>query len=51
VNAKALAKHYDNLTAEERFRLILAAVARGERDEAERLMRVAPPTTIYHRAL
>jgi hypothetical protein len=37
VNASAVAKHYDRLTAEERFRLIVAAGARGDAAEQERL--------------
>lgn len=35
MNANAVAKHYAILTAEERFRLILAASGRG--DAAERV--------------
>jgi hypothetical protein len=37
MNATAVAKHYDQLTPEERFRLILAASARGDDEEANRL--------------
>jgi hypothetical protein len=37
VNAEAVAKHYDQLTPEERFRLILAAGARGDEAEQDRL--------------
>jgi hypothetical protein len=35
---KALAKSYDSLTPEERFRLILAAGARGDKEEQNRLI-------------
>jgi hypothetical protein len=37
MNANAVAKHYDKLTPEERFRLILAAGARGDEGEQARL--------------
>jgi hypothetical protein len=37
MNANAVAKHYDKLTPEERFRLILAAGARGDKGEQTRL--------------
>ena len=37
MNAKGVARYYDNLTPEERFRLILAAGARGDRAEQDRL--------------
>src|SRR3954454_11305960 len=37
MNANSLAKNYDRLTAEERFRLILAASERGDEAERERL--------------
>jgi len=37
-DTKALARHYDNLTPEERFRLILAAGARGDKVEQDRLV-------------
>jgi hypothetical protein len=39
MNTSGLAKHYDRLTPEERFRLILSASGRGDRDEADRLAR------------
>jgi hypothetical protein len=39
MNAKAAARHYDCLTPEERFRLILAASGRGDAVERERLVR------------
>jgi len=38
MNANAAAKHYDRLTGEERFRLILAAGARGDAAEQNRLI-------------
>jgi hypothetical protein len=41
MNAKTLAKHYASLTAEERFRLIGAAGARGEKAEQDRLAAAA----------
>jgi hypothetical protein len=37
MNASAVARHYGNLTAEERFRLILAASGRGDEAERDRL--------------
>lgn len=37
MNAKTLANHYSHLTAEERFRLILAASARDDHTEQDRL--------------
>jgi hypothetical protein len=37
MNAKAVARHYGSLTPEERFRLILAASARGDEAERDRL--------------
>jgi hypothetical protein len=42
MNANALAKHYDRLTPEERFRLILAASGRGDAAERQRLANAAP---------
>jgi hypothetical protein len=36
-DTKALARHYDNLTPQERFRLILAAGSRGDQAERDRL--------------
>src|SRR5579872_86977 len=38
IDTKALARHYANLTPEERFRLILAAGARGDEAERDRLL-------------
>jgi hypothetical protein len=39
MNANAVAKHYDCLTPEERFRLVLAASGRGDQAERDRLVR------------
>jgi hypothetical protein len=39
MNANAVFRHYGNLTPEERFRLILAAGARGDEAERERLVK------------
>jgi hypothetical protein len=41
-----LARHYDRLGAEERFRLILAAGARGDEAEQDRLYLAAPRITL-----
>src|SRR5262245_55026199 len=38
MNANALARHYASLTPEERFRLVLAARARGDEPERGRLV-------------
>jgi hypothetical protein len=38
MHTKTLARHYDRLSAEERFRLILAAGARGDKIEQQRLV-------------
>jgi hypothetical protein len=46
MNANALAKHYDRLEPEERFRLILAAGARGDEAEQDRLYLAAPRITL-----
>jgi hypothetical protein len=46
MNANALAKHYDRLEPEERFRLILAADARGDDAEQNRLCQTAPRVTL-----
>jgi hypothetical protein len=46
MNANALAKHYDRLEAEERFRLIHAANARGDDAELNRLCQTAPRVTL-----
>ena len=37
-----MGKLYDSLTPEERFRLDLEAMARGDRGESERLTRTCP---------
>ena len=37
-DTKALARHYDNLTPQGRFRLILAAGSRGDQAERDRLV-------------
>jgi hypothetical protein len=41
MNASSLARSYGALTAEERFRLVAAAGARGDEVEQERLVRAA----------
>jgi hypothetical protein len=46
MNANALAKHYDRLTPEERFRLILAAGARGDHAEQDRLVNAGQRITL-----
>jgi hypothetical protein len=42
MNTKHLAHHYDTLTARERMALLLAANVRGDKAEAERLLKTAP---------
>jgi hypothetical protein len=44
--ANVLARHYDRLTPEERFRLIVAAGARGDKAEQERLVRAGQRLTL-----
>src|SRR5262245_57571869 len=39
MNANSVARHYDSLTPLERFRLVLAAGARGDEAEQDRLVR------------
>src|SRR5215212_10154253 len=39
---KGLHRHYDRLSAEERFRLDVLATARGDAEESERLTRTCP---------
>jgi hypothetical protein len=39
IDTKSLARHYGNLTPEERFRLILAAGSRGDKAEQDRLVK------------
>jgi hypothetical protein len=46
MNANTLAKHYGGLTPEERFRLILAASARGDEAERNRLARAGSRITL-----
>jgi hypothetical protein len=46
VNANAVARHYSNLTAEERFRLILAAGASGDEAERDRLVSAGQRITL-----
>jgi hypothetical protein len=46
MNATALAKNYGSLTPEERFRLILAAGARGDDAERERLVKAGGRITL-----
>jgi hypothetical protein len=41
MNASTVAKHYNQLTAEERFRLIEAAAGRGDQAEVDRLVNTA----------
>jgi hypothetical protein len=45
-DTKALVRHYDNLTPEERFRLILAAGARGDEAEQDRLRSASERITL-----
>jgi hypothetical protein len=42
VSKNGLHRHYDKLTAEERFRLDVLAMARGDRQESERLVSSCP---------
>ncbi|HEY7157969.1 MAG TPA: hypothetical protein VH575_28695 [Gemmataceae bacterium] len=46
MNTNAIAKHYDCLTPEERFRLILAASGRGDDEERDRLGRTGRTITL-----
>jgi hypothetical protein len=46
MNGKVLATHYGSLTPEERFRLILAAGARGDDAERERLVKAGGRITL-----
>jgi hypothetical protein len=46
MNANAVAKHYGSLTPEERFRVILAAGARGDEAEQDRLIRAGGRITL-----
>jgi hypothetical protein len=45
VNTKTLANHYSQLSAEERFRLIVAACNRGDEAERQRLRNASPRIT------
>jgi hypothetical protein len=46
MNANAVAKHYGSLTPEERFRLIVAASARGDHAEQDRLVNAGRRITL-----
>ena len=46
MNTKALAKHYSQLTPEELFRLIMAANARGDKAELDRLANAGQRITL-----
>jgi hypothetical protein len=46
MNANAIARHYDRLTPEERFRLILAASGRGDEAERDRLANAGERITL-----
>jgi hypothetical protein len=46
MNTNAVARHYDRLTPEERFRLILAAGGRGDEAEQDRLTRAGERLTL-----
>src|SRR5262249_54167319 len=46
MNANTVARHYDRLTPEERFRLILAAGARGDDAERDRLAKARGRITL-----
>jgi hypothetical protein len=48
MNANALTRHYDRISPEERFRLILAAGARGDEAEQDRLCQTAPRLTLSY---
>jgi hypothetical protein len=45
MSAKAFEKLYDEFTAEERFRLVIAAMARADKADVERLGRTCPKKT------
>jgi hypothetical protein len=49
MNANTVTRHYPHLTAEERFRLILAAGARGDEVECDRLLNAGQPVTVSFR--
>jgi len=46
VNTHSVAKHYDTLTPEERFALLVAAQARGDQAEYRRLQDAAPRVAV-----
>jgi hypothetical protein len=46
MNEKAVTRHYDSLTPEERFRLILAAGGRGDTAERDRLVKAGERITL-----
>jgi hypothetical protein len=46
MNTNPLARHYGSLTPEERFRLIVAAAARGDQAERERLLNASRRITL-----
>ena len=46
MNINAVARYYDKLKPEERFRLVIEALARGDKQEADRLA-AACPRKIY----
>ena len=48
MTSNTLVRHYDRLGAEERFRLILAAGARGDEAEQDRLCLTAPRVTLTY---
>ena len=45
MSKKGLHRHYDKLEPEERFRLDMLAMARGDLEESERLTRSCPKYT------
>jgi hypothetical protein len=45
MNLNTLARHYENLTPEERFRLVLAADARGDKAQRARVAAASPTIT------
>jgi hypothetical protein len=45
VSKNGLRRHYDKLTPEERFRLDVLAMARGDEEESERLVGTCPKFT------
>src|SRR5437667_8713220 len=46
MNTDGLSRHYDTLSPEERFRLILAASGRNDEAERDRLVNAAPRITL-----